>query len=198
MLLGTDRSRAAKIGTAEILLGVARAIPAPIASRLDPITAELHVTPTPPFVLATVKEQRERYVKVVGEIAAVAADFLKRQRRPIDLIVPAPPSATRHVQPVVLLAESIGAALKIPVAGCVTTTRPSSQLKDITDPAERAEALAGLYAVNVRQTKGKAILLFDDLYRSGSTLNAISSLLLDHGSAAQVNVLTITRTRSNR
>ena len=137
-------------------------------------------------------------VKVVGEIAAVAADFLKRQRRPIDLIVPAPPSATRRVQPVVLLAETIGAALKIPVAGCVTTTRPTSQLKDITDPAERAEALAGLYAVDVRQTKGRAILLFDDLYRSGSTLNAISSLLLDQGSAAEVNVLTITRTRSNR
>ncbi len=137
-------------------------------------------------------------VKVVGEIAAVAADFLKRQRRPIDLIVPAPPSATRLVQPVVLLAETIGAVLKIPVAGCVTTTRPSNQLKDIIDPAERAEALAGLYAVDIRKTKGKSILLFDDLYRSGSTLNAISSLLLDQGSAAQVNVLTITRTRSNR
>lgn len=137
-------------------------------------------------------------VKVVGEIAAVAADFLKRQHRTIDLIVPVPPSAARSVQPVVLLAESIGAALKIPVAGCVTTTRSSSQLKDITDPAQRAEALAGLYAVDMRQTRGKAILLFDDLYRSGSTLNAITSLLLDDGSAAQVNVLTITRTRSNR
>jgi hypothetical protein len=38
-------------------LGVARAMPAPIASRFDPITAELHVTPTPPLVLTTVKEQ---------------------------------------------------------------------------------------------------------------------------------------------
>jgi predicted amidophosphoribosyltransferase len=137
-------------------------------------------------------------VTVIGEIAAVAADFLKRQRRPIDIIVPAPPSAARRVQPVVLLAKSIGAALNIPVAGCVTTTRATSQLKNITDPAERAEALAGLYAVDVQQTKGKAVLLFDDLYRSGSTLNAITSLLLADGSAAQVDVLTITRTRSNQ
>jgi competence protein ComFC len=137
-------------------------------------------------------------VTVIGEIAEVAADFLKRQRRSVDLIVPAPPSLTRRVQPVVLLAKSIGGTLKIPVACCVTATRPSSQLKDITDPAQRAEALAGLYAVDRHQTRGKAILLFDDLYRSGSTLNAITSLLLDDGSAAQVNVLTITRTRSNR
>ncbi len=155
-------------------------------------------TVRPPIAELLYKLKYRGDVTVVGEIAEVAADFLKRQRCPIDLIVPTPPSAARRVQPVVLLAASIGAALKIPVGGCVTTTRPSGQLKDITDPAQRAEALAGFYAVDVRRTKGKAILLFDDLYRSGSTLNAITSLLLDGGSAAQVNVLTITRTRSNR
>jgi predicted amidophosphoribosyltransferase len=155
-------------------------------------------TVRPPVAELLYKLKYRGDVTVIEEIAAVAADFLKRQLRPIDLIVPAPPSAARRVQPVVLLAESIGALLKIPVAGCVTTTRPSSQLKDITDPAERTEALAGLYAVDVRRTRRKAILLFDDLYRSGSTLNAITSLLLEDGLAAQVNVLTITRTRSNR
>ena len=45
------------IRTREMVTGVACAKLAPIASRLYPITAELHITPTPPFVLATVKEQ---------------------------------------------------------------------------------------------------------------------------------------------
>ena len=41
-------------------------------------------------------------------------------------------------------------------------------------------------------------LLFDDLYRSGATMNEITTTLYDQGSAADVFVLTITRTRSNQ
>jgi predicted amidophosphoribosyltransferase len=135
---------------------------------------------------------------VVAEISTAAAAFLRHQGRRIDLIVPVPPSAVRSVQPVILLAQAIGTTLEVPVAFCVTTTRATGQLKNITDPAERAEALVGLYAVDASQTRGKAILLFDDLFRSGSTLNAITSLLLGDGTAAQVDVLTVTRTRRNQ
>jgi predicted amidophosphoribosyltransferase len=39
----------------------------------------------------------------------------------------------------------------------------------------------------------KRILVVDDLFDSGATLEAITHLLLDHG-AACVNVLTLTRT----
>jgi len=58
--------------------------------------------------------------------------------------------------------------------------------------------LDGLFAVDPAATKGQHILLFDDLYRSGATMNAITSVLLGLGQAASVNALTITRTRSNR
>ena len=135
---------------------------------------------------------------VVADISSVAAAFLRQQGKGFDLLIPVPPSAVRRLQPVVLLAQTIGAAIKVPVAFCVTTTRATGQLKDITDPDERAEALAGLYAVDARQTRGKTLLLFDDLFRSGSTLNAITSLLQAEGSAAHVDVLTVTRTRSNQ
>ena len=74
----------------------------------------------------------------------------------------------------------------------------SVQLKNVTDPDKRAEALTGLYAVDAKQTRGRRILLFDDLFRSGSTLNAITSLLQTEGSAKYVDVLTVTRTRSNQ
>ena len=134
----------------------------------------------------------------VAEISKVAAAFLRQQGRGYDLIIPVPPSAIRRLQPVVVLAQTIGAAIKAPVGFCVTTTRATAQLKNITDPDERAEALTGLYAVDAKQTRGRTILLFDDLYRSGSTLNAITSLLQAEGSAKYVDVLTITRTRSNQ
>jgi predicted amidophosphoribosyltransferase len=102
------------------------------------------------------------------------------------------------VQPVILLATGIGEALGVPVINCITTTRSATQLKDITDPDQRREALEGLYDVDPAHTAGAHILLFDDLFRSGATMNAITDVLLGKGKAASVRVFTITRTRSNR
>ena len=64
------------------------------------------------------------------------------------------------------------------------------------DPDERKEHLEGLYGVDAAQTNGRKILLFDDLFRSGATLNAITDVLLDLGKAQVVRA--ITRTRSNQ
>lgn len=44
--------------------------------------------------------------------------------------------------------------------------------------------------------RGRHVLLFDDLHRSGATMNAITEALYDDGDAAEVFALTITRTRS--
>ena len=133
-----------------------------------------------------------------AEIISTASDYLRPHRDKFDLIVPVPPSRHRAVQPVTTLANGIGASTGIPVVLCVTRTRPAGQLKNIADPAKRNEALVGLHAVDLAQTAGKKILLLDDLYRSGATLNAITDLLLTEGKAASVSVLTITRTRSKQ
>jgi predicted amidophosphoribosyltransferase len=45
---------------------------------------------------------------------------------------------------------------------------------------------------------GRSVLLFDDLYRSGATLNAISRLLQQQGRVRSLYVLTLTMTRSIR
>ncbi|WP_337738617.1 ComF family protein [Agrobacterium vitis] len=49
-----------------------------------------------------------------------------------------------------------------------------------------------------QHTAGKNILLFDDVFRSGTTLNEITKVLLEQGQASSVRVLTITKTRSNQ
>jgi len=139
-----------------------------------------------------------RYDQNAGnEIAAVAAAFLGRAKTKLDALVPVPPSGARPLQPVILLANAIGAAVPLAVIDCVTTTRATEQLKGVTDKARRTELLAGLHSVDGSQTQGKNILLFDDLFRSGATLNAITDLLIGEGKAASVRVLTITKTRSN-
>lgn len=134
---------------------------------------------------------------VVDEIAD-AATTMMRGWQSVDVVVPVPPSTPRGVQPVFLLANSLGQKLGVPVANCLTTTRDPSPLKNVSDLDERARLLAGLYAVDPAPVSGKRVLLFDDLYRSGATMNEITTTLYDRGQAADVFALTITRTRSIR
>ncbi len=131
-------------------------------------------------------------------IIAAAASFLQPHLAKFEMIIPVPPSIVRAVQPVIVLARGIGAALGVPVVECITTTRPTTQLKDVTDPDKRRELIADLYAVDPIHTAGKGILLFDDLFRSGTTMNAITDVLMQQGKASVVRALTITRTRSNQ
>lgn len=135
--------------------------------------------------------------EAAGPIIETAASFLAQYRDRFDSIVPVPPSHQRALQPVTVLAEGLGAALRVPVLSCITTTRPTAQLKNVTDPEERKKQVDGLYQVDATQTRGRSILLFDDLFRSGTTMNAITDELLGQGQAAVVRALTITKTRSN-
>jgi competence protein ComFC len=137
-------------------------------------------------------------LSVVEEIVASVVEFLKQYPKAVDIIVPVPPSAKRANQPVITVAKGISIALGLPLAECVTPTRETTALKGVTDPAKRKELVSGLYAVDSSKTTGRNILLFDDLYRSGTTLNEITDILLKDGKAASVRVLTLTRTRSNR
>lgn len=132
------------------------------------------------------------------EIIKTAAAYLKPHRDKFDMIVPVPPSTVRKVQPVMTLAVGIGAAVGLPVVDCITATRSMSELKSVSDPKKRKALLDGLHTVDPATTRGRNILLFDDLFRSGATMNAITDVLLRQGKAASVGAYTITRTRSNK
>lgn len=80
---------------------------------------------------------------------------------------------------------------------CVSKIKKTGQLKDIFGKSERAEALDGAFAVSKRQSCGKRLLVFDDLYRSGATASAVCNLLTREGGAAEIFLLTLTRTRKN-
>lgn len=137
-------------------------------------------------------------LQAAQEIIDTAAAYLQPSRSKFDLIVPVPPSAQRAVQPVITIANGVSTKLQLPLGQCITATRPTAQLKGVTDPEERKKLLDGLFSVDAKQTAGKNILLFDDLFRSGSTMNAITDVLMKDGKASNVYALTITKTRSNR
>ncbi|HVH75366.1 MAG TPA: phosphoribosyltransferase family protein [Stellaceae bacterium] len=135
--------------------------------------------------------------KVVDELADTAVTFLQQWNPGIDIIVPVPASNARTVQPVALVATAISARVGVPLEDCITKTRKERQLKNVFDLDERLKILDGLHAVNAAKIAGRRVLLFDDLYRSGATMNSVTALLLKQR-AEEVFALAITRTRSFR
>ena len=66
----------------------------------------------------------------------------------------------------------------------MTKIRKTPQLKNVYDYAERAKVLEGAFRADSAVIRGQSILLFDDLYRSGATMNAVAKVLSAEGQAA--------------
>lgn len=134
---------------------------------------------------------------VIEEIVGAATAFLRSWNPSVNLIVPVPPSRVRRLQPVSELAGAIGKNLGLPVrSDVVTRVKTVPQLKDVFEYDARVKLLQGVHSAKLDIAEGKRILLFDDLFRSGATMNSITETLYQDGKASEVFALTITRTRS--
>lgn len=134
-------------------------------------------------------------------VADEAARFLNGKAAwKIDLIIPVPPSdTTREFQPVEELAKEIGAICKLVVdLTTLKKLKSTPELKEIKDPNTRRAILKDAFGIAANSLEGKNVLLFDDLYRSGETLNAVCDVIRNMGNPKNVYALTITKTRSNR
>jgi len=159
-------------------------------------------TKRPPIAEELYKLKYKGEHKRIDNIARTAADFLNKYKTKwqLDLIIPMPPSdMTRDFQPVYELAKSIGRFVGLPVDfNILRKVKSTSQLKEIEDLDTRKEMLKDAFSINANAVSGKHVLIFDDLYRSGETLNAACDLTTNKGNARSVYVLTITKTRSKR
>jgi len=134
---------------------------------------------------------------VIPEIVQIILSFATYKT--IDVIIPVPPSNIhRSFQPVFEISKVLGEKLKLPVLfDVIQKNKDTSELKNVSDFEKRAEILSNAFRVTSNiAIKGKTVMLFDDLYRSGSTLKAITCVLYDQGNVEKVKVLTLTRTRS--
>jgi predicted amidophosphoribosyltransferase len=147
-------------------------------------------------LLYRLKYQQDQQAAV--EIARAACDFLVGWKPGIDVLVPVPASTQRAVQPVAVVAQAIGVQMELPVVNAVSRKRGVPQLKNVFDLDERARLLEGLHTIDPAAVTGKRVLLFDDLFRSGATMNAIATAMVEEGRTADVFALTLTRTRSNQ
>ncbi len=136
---------------------------------------------------------------VIEAIVTTAADFVNSKAWPVELVVPVPPSRYRTFQPLIALAEELAVALNVLFCGgCVAKVKQIPELKDVFGFNERAKSLASAFQVDRLKVKGTHVLLFDDLYRSGATMNAVSSELRQPGEASSVYAMAITMTRRRK
>ena len=134
----------------------------------------------------------------ITELVAAAQTFLQSWNPGATLILPVPPSRkARSRQPLLLLAEELGQRLGVPVRpDAVVLVKEIPELKNVYDYDARMRLLADAHRVDTSVTTGQVVLLFDDLYRSGATMNAITRTLYETGQVADVFALALTRTRS--
>ncbi|MFQ5849845.1 MAG: ComF family protein [Candidatus Binatia bacterium] len=131
-------------------------------------------------------------------IAREASDFIKNTwQLEVDLVVPVPPTKVRSPQPLFLLAEALAGFLGASfTTSAVKPRKRMPQLKDIGEYDRRLEILKNAYSVDRSKVEGLRVLLFDDLYRSGATMEAVTQALYEEGGAKTAFGFAITRTRS--
>lgn len=109
-----------------------------------------------------------------------------------DIIIPVPSSTPREFSPVHEVCKALSHTFNKPVQPCVVKTRQTKPQKELLTLAQKRDNVTGAFSVRGDIT-GKRILLVDDLFDSGATLEEITRVLLK-SKAAHVNALTLTRT----
>lgn len=137
---------------------------------------------------------------MVDPIAETAADFVRKQlfsSLRINKIVPVPASTARRHQPVEMIALGIGRILDVPVLpNCVRRKHHDLPAKNTEDRDMRKQAQQAAFSLAPHcDVSDLRILLLDDLHQSGATSESVARVLKQHGRAASVFFLAITKTR---
>ena len=133
---------------------------------------------------------------VISEMTSVASEFIRSRDFGPDIVVPVPPTRARGFQPVIALAFELARRLGIPIAAeAVRKTKRFAELKSVYDAEERRRLLEGTFSLKIEKIRDRRILLVDDLYRSGATMNAIAEAITAGGATA-IFAFAFTQTRS--
>jgi competence protein ComFC len=112
------------------------------------------------------------------DLVATIAEFLKSWRPGVDFIIPVPPTRSWSHNPLLALAKEVGERVSIEVRpDAVVRVKEIPELKNVYDFEERLRLLGGTHKVKRSLVERQKVLLFDDLYRSGATMNAITEAL---------------------
>ena len=127
-------------------------------------------------------------------IAGLMEERLRNERLSIDAIVPVPihenKLMTRGFNQSYLIARELGERLRKPIIDCMERTKETKEQYNL-DRAERYLNIVDAFSVKLMYNidKYKSILLVDDIYTTGSTVNECSKVL-KHFGAKTIYVIT--------
>jgi ATP-dependent DNA helicase RecQ len=125
-------------------------------------------------------------VKAVLQVCAEYPDLLD-----VDALVPVPPSTPRARDPIRAVGEALSQQVGRPVWVVLTKTRWTSTQKGMRTLAQKRANVSGAFAVQA-DVRGRRLLLLDDFYDSGATLEEATRVLYLAG-ASRVCVLALAR-----
>lgn len=107
-----------------------------------------------------------------------------------DCIVPVPHTEVRDIQPVPELCKGLSALSGKPVIDCLHRTKQITPLKLLQDKEAREREQSGSLEIDKELLSPfTKILLVDDIYRTGATVNECQRMLSKNGIVAQVAVI---------
>ncbi|MBI5568142.1 MAG: RecQ family ATP-dependent DNA helicase [Chloroflexi bacterium] len=133
--------------------------------------------------------------QLAPELARRWAELLAAQSElpKFEAVLPVPPSLRRDFDPVSNLARALAVQLKVPLLeNALIKTRVTRPQKEMTSLAQKRTNVAGAFALK-SEVRGKCIILIDDLYDSGATLDE-AARVLSRGGVTSIVVLTLTKT----
>lgn len=139
---------------------------------------------------------RDDYLKIVP-LAAEVIKHLGSKFNPLDCVIPMPASKVRTRQPVYEIAKEVAAGLGKPFRTDILIKNGTTvQMKDLKTKEEKLNALLGCFSCNdVLPDKLHNILLIDDLYDTGSSLEVACKVLRNYKKIGKIYVAVLSRTK---
>jgi len=140
-----------------------------------------------------------KYVQQFSEIEKImdillSVNEFKNYMEKMDIILPAiPTNKNRQLQPVILIAQEIARVFSKEMRQDIFISSNYEEIKNF-DAKEKYKRIRDNLSIECRLEKNKNILLFDDVFDSGSTLTAMTNIMLENG-YKNIFVFTLTKTR---
>ena len=114
-----------------------------------------------------------------------------------NLIIPMPASRQRSRQPVIEIARELSRLMNIPCyEGLLVKETVTPPMKDIANIEEKVQTLMDTFSINDQLGDGLYdVLIVDDLYDTGSSLEAATNVLRQYNKIRNIYVSTVTRKR---
>lgn len=124
--------------------------------------------------------------------------ILQSKLKSISLIIPMPPSKHRSFQPLIELAKAIANKMNLPLfENILIKNKGTAQMKDIPKNEDKLSILLDSFIINdaIQGDGPWDALIIDDLYSSGSSLNAETTTLQTYPKIRNIYVAAFTRTK---